>query len=139
MAEERAAIATILESANDPYLKPCTTLGSRVARAAWGIVYVLLFRPSPRPLHAWRAWLLRMFGATIGPNTHVYPKARIWAPWKFECEDVVWIADHAVIYNPDKVRLGSHSIVSEQAYLCGASHDYTDPAFRMISAPITVE
>jgi putative colanic acid biosynthesis acetyltransferase WcaF len=28
--------------------------------------------------------------------------------------------------------------VSQEAFLCGATHDYLDPEFPMISAPITV-
>ena len=32
--------------------------------------------------------------------------------------------------------MDSHSTVSQQAYLCGATHDYEDPAFPMVSAPI---
>jgi len=123
----------------DPYLRPNTSFASKLARAAWGVAYVLLFRPSPRPMHAWRALLLRAFGARLGPDTRIYPKARIWAPWNLDCEDVVAIADEAIIYNPAPVRLGSHSIVSEQAYLCGATHDYNDPAFPMVWAPITIE
>jgi putative colanic acid biosynthesis acetyltransferase WcaF len=83
--------------------------------------------------------LLRAFGARIGPNSRIYPKARIWAPWNLECEDLVAIADDAIVYNPALVRLGSHSIVSEQAYLCGATHDYLSPDFPMVSAPITIE
>jgi len=66
-------------SGPDPYLMPYTSLASRAARAAWGLVYALLFRPSPRPLHAWRAFLLRCFGAQLGPRCHIYPRARIWA------------------------------------------------------------
>jgi putative colanic acid biosynthesis acetyltransferase WcaF len=122
----------------DPFLVANTDLSDRLARGLWRVAYVLLFRFSPRPLHAWRALVLRMFGARLGPKCRIYPKVRIWAPWNLECEDVVAIADEAVIYNPQTVRLGSHSIVSEQAYLCGATHDYTDPSFRMISAPIVV-
>lgn len=122
----------------DPYLEPNTTVGNRVARALWQVVYLALFRPSPRPMHRWRAMLLRLFGARIGGNPRIYPRARIWAPWNLECEDVVAVADEAVIYNPAPVRLGSHSIVSEQAYLCGATHDYRNPAFPMVWAPIAV-
>jgi putative colanic acid biosynthesis acetyltransferase WcaF len=137
MAEEHAGTVP-LDRAGDPYLRANTPRASRVARALWQVVYVTLFRCSPRPLHAWRAFLLRSFGATIGRHPKIYPRARIWAPWNLECEDVVAIADDAVVYNPARVRLGSHSIVSEQAYLCGATHDYADPAFPMISAPITI-
>jgi putative colanic acid biosynthesis acetyltransferase WcaF len=89
-------------------------------------------------LHAWRSALLRIFGASIGENCHIYPGARIWAPWNLVCEDVVAVADGAEIYNPCRITLGSHCIVSQHAYLCGASHDYNDPAFPMIWAPITI-
>jgi putative colanic acid biosynthesis acetyltransferase WcaF len=89
-------------------------------------------------MHAWRCALLRLFGAHLGANCRIYPRARIWAPWNLVCEDLVAIADDAEIYNPATIILRSHSIVSQQAYLCGASHDYDDPAFPMIWAPITI-
>jgi len=136
---ERGLAASSDAGRRDPYLRPQTSFRSKLARAAWGVVYVLLFRPSPRPMHGWRALLLRAFGARLGPYCRVCPKARIWAPWNLECEDVVAIADDAIVYNPAPARLGSHCIVSEQAYLCGATHDYNDPEFRMVWRPITVE
>lgn len=123
----------------DPYTKPAFSLRNRFARTLWTAAYWLLFRPSPRPLHAWRAWLLRCFGAKIGRGCAIYPSARIWAPWNLECEDVVAIADEAIIYNPRLVFIGSHGIVSQQAYLCGATHDYRDPAFPLVASPIRVE
>lgn len=107
-------------------------------RSLWAVAYALLFRPSPRPLHAWRTFLLRCFGARIGASCHIYPGARIWAPWNLVCGDVTAIADEAVIYNPARVELGSHSTISQQAYLCGATHDYNDPGFPLIPAPIHI-
>lgn len=123
----------------DPYLAAALPLPQRLARLAWNLVWLLLFRLSPRPFHRWRSLLLRAFGAKIGPSCHIYPNARIWAPWNLVCEDVVAIADGAVIYNPSRVTLRSHVTISQDAYLCGASHDYDDPAFPMISLPISVE
>lgn len=82
---------------------------------------------------------MRCFGAKLGPNCHIYPKAVIWAPWNLECGDYATIADEAIIYNPSIVRMASHSTISQQAYLCGASHDYSDSAFPMISEPIILE
>jgi putative colanic acid biosynthesis acetyltransferase WcaF len=124
--------------AADPYLRASTTWRNRAARAIWGCVWLLLARPTPRPMHAWRALLLRAFGAKLGANCHVYPAASIWAPWNLICEDAVGIADGAVIYNPAPIRLGSHCVISQQAYLCGATHDFDDPAFPMRSLPIRV-
>jgi putative colanic acid biosynthesis acetyltransferase WcaF len=34
--------------------------------------------------------------------------------------------------------LGSHAIISQDAFLCGASHDYNNPAFPLYSKEITV-
>ncbi|KPF49505.1 acetyltransferase [beta proteobacterium AAP51] len=125
-------------AAADPYLAPSTSLGSRAGRALWGVVHLCLFRPSPRLTFGWRAALLRLFGARLGPHCHVYPAARIWAPWNLVCEDAVCIADEAVVYNPAPVVLRSHCVVSQQAYLCGAGHDIDDPAFPMVSQPIEI-
>ena len=122
----------------DPYTQASFPLANRLARAAWGVVQATLFRLSPRPLHAWRAFLLRCFGARLGRSCYVYPRARIWAPWNLVCEDVATVGDEAVVYNPQQVHLGSHAIVSQQAYLCGATHDCDDAGFRLIAAPISI-
>jgi putative colanic acid biosynthesis acetyltransferase WcaF len=123
---------------HDPYLRPQTSFGNRAARALWSVVHALLFRFSPRPLHAWRAMLLRCFGAQLGSNCHIYPRARIWAPWNLRCGDVVAIADEAELYNPWTITLGSHATISQQAYLCTASHDIDASAFPMTGAPILI-
>ena len=122
----------------DPYLQPSFSLKNRIARLTWGIVSVLFFHYSPRPFHLWRAFLLRSFGATLGRGCHVYPKARIWAPWNLICDDVVAIADDVVILNPSPVFLGSHATISQGAFLCGASHDYKKADFPLISSPIHI-
>jgi putative colanic acid biosynthesis acetyltransferase WcaF len=89
-------------------------------------------------MHAWRAWLLRCFGAQLGPDCHIYPGARIWAPWNLACAEAVSIADGAEVYNPSILFMGSHAIVSQQAYICGATHDYNDPAFPLLSFPMKI-
>jgi putative colanic acid biosynthesis acetyltransferase WcaF len=121
------------DTAADPYLRPSFSLGLRVRRAIWNICWAVFYRTSPRPLHSWRVCLLRMFGATMGPNCHFYPKSKVWAPWNLICADQVTAADGAVIYNPATITLGSHAILSQEAYVCGATHDYDDPAFPLLA------
>jgi putative colanic acid biosynthesis acetyltransferase WcaF len=122
----------------DPYLGASTTLRNRAGRLLWAAAWQLLVRPTPRPLHRWRALVLRLFGARIGNNCHIYAGARIWAPWNLHCADAVCIADGAVVYNAARITLGSHAVISQDAYLCGASHDIDDPAFPMVCRPIHV-
>jgi putative colanic acid biosynthesis acetyltransferase WcaF len=126
------------ETADDPYLRPSFPLGLRIKRLVWNICWAVLYRLSPRPLHGWRTLLLRMFGATMGPNCHFYPGSRVWAPWNLVCADQVTAGDGAEIYNPAPVRLGSHAILSQGAYLCGATHDFDDPAFPLLAFAMEV-
>lgn len=123
----------------DPYLQPALPLDNRFARFLWSIVYTLFFQFSPRPLHYWRVILLKLFGAKIGDNCHIYPKAQILFPWNLICEDVVAIADHAIIYNPSPIYLNSHCIISQEAYLCGATHDYNNKEFPFIAKSIIIK
>lgn len=126
------------EAGADPALRASFSLRNRLARALWIVVSVLLFRPSLRPMYGWRNSLLRIFGARLGRDCRIHRMVRIWAPWNLVCEDLVALADGVEIYNPSEVWLGSHAIVSQSAYLCGASHDYSRPEFPMVSAPIRI-
>jgi putative colanic acid biosynthesis acetyltransferase WcaF len=54
------------------------------------------------------------------------------------CANQVTLGDGAEIYNPSVITLQSHAIVSQNAYLCGATHDYDDPAFPLYSLPMTL-
>ena len=123
----------------DPYVRPAFTLGNRFRRALWALGWLFLFRLTPTPCFWWRSMILRMFGATIGPKNFIYPSALIWAPWLLKTETVVTIGGGAEIYNPGGVILKHHSIVSQNAYICGASHDYDDPKFPFQSECIVLE
>ena len=120
-------------SAADPYLRPAFSLGNRAKRLLWNIAWGILFRFSPRPLFAWRALLLRLFGAKLGPTCKFYPSSRVWAPWKLICADLVAVADGAEISKPAPVHIGSHAILSQNSYVCGATHDFDDPAFPLLA------
>jgi putative colanic acid biosynthesis acetyltransferase WcaF len=123
---------------NDPHRGPSFSLGNRVRRFAWNIICTLLFRLSPRPFHRWRSVLLRAFGAKLGKGVHVYPDARIWAPWNLELGDHVGIADGVIIYNMDVIRIGNNSVISQGAHLCGGSHDYNSGNFQLFAKPIVL-
>jgi putative colanic acid biosynthesis acetyltransferase WcaF len=49
------------------------------------------------------------------------------------CADQVTAADGAEIYNPAPIRFGSHAILSQDAFVCGATHDYDDPRFPLLA------
>ncbi len=82
--------------------------------------------------------LLRLFGAKLGPACHFYPKSKVWAPWNLVCEDRVTLGDDAELYNPSRFYLASHCIISQGAYICGATHEYNDASFPLVSFPMKI-
>ena len=128
-----AADRTPVDATGDPYVRPAFAASDRGRRLVWNLCRAVLYRPSPRPLFAWRALLLRCFGAKLGPNCKFYPASKVWAPWNLTCGELVAVADGADIYNPSPGSFGSHAIVSQDAYVCGATHDYDDPRFPLIA------
>ena len=123
----------------DPYSKATYSLKNRIFRGAWGIVWMLVFRPSPKIFWNFRNCILRIFGAKIGAGTAIHPTARIWAPWNLRCDDMVALAEFVEIYNPSLIQIGSHSIISQGAYLCGATHNPDDPTFPLVTEPIYID
>lgn len=126
----------------NPYIN--FSFRNKVARAVWGAVWLFLYLPSPRPLHAWRAFLLRLFGAKIGKPVYIYPTSKVWAPWNLMLGDHSTLADHVDCYSVDKVVIGANTTVSQYCYLCPAGHDYlspeilTNPQMPLLTAPITI-
>ena len=114
------------------------TRSNVAARALWSVVWTLLFRPTPRPLHAWRVLLLRAFGAKVGRQVRVYQSVRIWAPWNLTMEDGSCLGDDVDCYSVDRVHLEQRAVVSQHAFLCTATHDYTRRAHPLQIAPIRV-
>lgn len=114
------------------------SIANKLARGFWGLVWFCLYRPTPRPMHGWRRFLLRLFGASISQGAHPYPAARIYAPWNLTMEADSCLSDHVDCYCVDRIVLGKGSLVSQYTYLCTATHDYNNPAFPTLTAPIHI-
>jgi putative colanic acid biosynthesis acetyltransferase WcaF len=125
-------------SVGSAHTGPSFSRRNRLARAVWGVVSALLFRCSPRPWHAWRSFLLRCFGATVGDRCHIYPRVSIWAPWNLVCGDEVGVADGVTLYNQAPITLGFRCVISQGSHLCTGTHDYTSPRFELVAHPIHV-
>ena len=123
----------------DPYAQPVFSISNRLRRAIWHTLWLCLLRPSPRSFFGWRSFWLQLFGAKLGRDCHVYPNARIWAPWLLEMGDVSCVGEGVEIYNPGGVVMGHHAIVSQGAYLCGATHDVHIPEFTYVSRKIELK
>ncbi len=109
-----------------------------VRRVLW-MVAQYAFRWSPRTAFGWRRFVLRVFGADIGKQVHIYNTATIYYPWNLRVGDWSAIGEGALIYNLGPVTIGEQVTISQRAHLCAGTHDHTDPAMPLLKPPITVE
>lgn len=107
--------------------------------ALWWIVQDTLFRCSLHNMYGFRNFILRCFGAKIGKNVKIRRKCEITYPWKLEVGDNTWIDDEVLIYNLDKIKIGSNCSITRRSFLCTGNHDIHDPYFGLIVKPINIE
>lgn len=115
------------------------SLANKLGRVAWGLVWAVGFRTSPKPMHAWRRLLLRIFGARVGKGAQVFSSVRIWAPWNLTLGEYATLGPDVDCYSVAPVRVGAHATVSQGAMLCTATHDVEDPHMALLTLPVVVE
>lgn len=113
---------------------------SKIMRAVWNIVWLLFFRTTPRGfLNGWRILLLRLFGAKIGKHCVVHPSCKVWQPWKLSTGDYVALSESVNCYSVDKITIGHSVTISQEVFLCCASHDITSPIMELTFRPIRIQ
>jgi putative colanic acid biosynthesis acetyltransferase WcaF len=113
-------------------------ISNKILRLLWAFISFFLFKPTPRIFHFWRRLILVSFGAKLGKSVHIYPSAKIWAPWNLEMGDFSCLADNVDCYCVDKIKIGTNTIISQYTFLCTASHDYKYTSMPLITSPIVI-
>jgi putative colanic acid biosynthesis acetyltransferase WcaF len=106
--------------------------------AAWWLVRALFFlTPIPWP-SALRVELLRLFGAQLGQGVVIRNQVNVTFPWRFIAGDHVWLGEEVVILSLAPVTIESNCCISQRAFLCTGSHDFSSPAFTLRTEPIVI-
>jgi putative colanic acid biosynthesis acetyltransferase WcaF len=109
----------------------------KVVEALWLLASEALVR-SWLPGSGFRVRILRLFGAQIGPGVVIKPHVRIKFPWRLSIGANSWIGEEVWIDNLAQVNIGSNCCISQGAYLCTGSHNWSLPTFDLITKSITV-
>jgi putative colanic acid biosynthesis acetyltransferase WcaF len=108
----------------------------RLKELLWLLSRGLFFRGLP--LNALRRFLLRSFGAHVGKGAVIKPGVKVTFPWRLTLGDHVWLGEEVFILNLAPVTIGNHVCISQRAFLCTGSHDWSDPYFGLVTKPITI-
>ena len=109
-----------------------------VWQAAWvaslNLVFMKWWCPS-----AWRASMLRAFGATVGQRVLIRHRVRVLWPWKLDIADDVWIGEGVWLLNLEPISIAEDVCISQEALVCTGSHHHRAPDFAFDNAPIRIE
>ena len=116
------------------------SLGSKIARVLWNVVWLVVFRPTPRGnfFRPWRIALLKMFGAKVKWSSNVLPSCRIWQPWKLTMGAYACLSENVDCYAVDAIVVGDQATVSQGTKLCTASHDISSKIMELATKPISI-
>lgn len=112
---------------------------NKLARATWIFFAAIFFRPFAGPLFRYyRSFVLRLWGAQVGRWCAVAAGAKIWAPWNLTLGDFVSVANGAELYDVAPIVVGNHITISQDAYICTASHDISSKLKPLVYHPIAI-
>jgi putative colanic acid biosynthesis acetyltransferase WcaF len=109
-----------------------------VRRTLWALA-TPLFRFSPRPFFGWRRFLLRLFGARVGPHANVYASATIAMPWNLDVGGWASVGEQVHIYNLGPVTIGPRATLSLGARVCAGTHDHRRASMPLLKPPVRIE
>lgn len=109
----------------------------RLLRVLWAVINATLFRVTPT--FKLRIVWLKLFGADLHKNHKIYSSVTIFAPWNLSITTGSVIGPRVEIYNKAKVSLGTGVVISQDSYICTASHDVSSPTMALVIKPIVIE
>jgi putative colanic acid biosynthesis acetyltransferase WcaF len=113
-------------------------LSVKIRRVLWVPFRVLFLRGTGRVLSPLRIAALVLFGAKIERPALVMDGVKVWHPWSLTLHRYCTLGRGVEVYNFAHITLGEQAVVSQETYLCSASHDFEDPSMPLIHSPITI-
>lgn len=121
------------QTAGAPY-----PLSEYIRRFLWEWVQATFIRLSPKRAHGWRRFWLRAFGAKLTSTSFTKATTIVRHPWLLEMGEWSTLAEDVEIYNLGWIRIGSQTTISQRAWLCAGTHDYTKFDLPLIRPSIVV-
>lgn len=103
----------------------------------WHMVWLCLFRWTPKKMNFWRLFLLRLFGAKL-ENVFIFSSARIYVPWLLEMKKGACLGPYSEVYNLGPVYFGENSVLSQYSYICNGTHDLSTLRLPLMIGEITI-
>ena len=116
-------------------VEPRTESHSLLYKAMWRLAEFIFVSNQIQVVSAIRVMVLRLFGATIGSGCVIRP-CRVHHPWMLVIGDRCHIGERTWIINPDKLIIGSDTMLSAECIINTGSHDIT--TMEGVTKPVVI-
>lgn len=99
----------------------------------WRIYNSLVF---PLLCNGLRQKSIHAFGGEY--SGQVYRSAKIYDPKNLKAGYAVCIGPRVEIYNKAVVKIGDHVVISQDTWICTASHDISSSSMKLITKPVEI-
>jgi putative colanic acid biosynthesis acetyltransferase WcaF len=120
------------------YTRSGWSLRVKLKRILFAPFRVLFLRGSGRRLSPLRVLALKLFGARIETPVLIMDGVIVWHPWSLTLHRYCTLGRGVEVYNFAHITIGEQATVSQDTYLCSASHDFEDPTMPLIYEPIAI-
>ncbi len=114
------------------------SLGDRLYLLTWRTIGIWFFWLIPSQCHRLRNCILRIFGASVAETAVIHPLCRIYSPRLLTIGHRSCLAAGVDCYCVDQVVLADDVTVSQDAFLCTASHDIDRGDRALVTGPIRI-
>nr|WP_199077352.1 WcaF family extracellular polysaccharide biosynthesis acetyltransferase [Pedobacter sp. ASV19] len=112
---------------------------SKLKEICWYLVKMVFFLSAfPFP-SAWKAVLLRLFGAKVNRYLVIKPRVNIHFPWKLSIGEAVWLGEEVCILNFEPISIGNNVCISQRAFICGGNHNYKISTMEYKNGPVILK
>jgi putative colanic acid biosynthesis acetyltransferase WcaF len=108
-------------------------------RLSWVVLSFLFWRICWHRFYFLRVLILKAVGAKVSWNSMYFSTTKILRPWDFEAGRYVALGPRVIVYNLNKISIGDNSVISQDVYLCGGTHDYTISTLPLMRKDIVIE
>jgi putative colanic acid biosynthesis acetyltransferase WcaF len=112
---------------------------SSLKELMWLLLRKFFFDRSILPLNTLRSKILCFFGAKIAPQVTIKPQVKITFPWKLRVGVDSWLGEESWLLNLAPIDIGKDVVISQRAFLCTGSHNWSRESFDLIAKPIVLK
>lgn len=109
-----------------------------ILRIIWPLFHSTIWKLLWHRFYFLRILLLKLFGAKINIKSMAFGSTKILRPWDMEIGKYVSLGPRVNIYNLGGIKIGNNTVISQDVYLCGGTHDYLNSKLPLLRKKIII-